>query len=413
LCYKRTGEKANQAASSFHLGSREEARHIEGGHPFCYPAMSKFILTAGKVFGLGYRKATLILQKTFAVVAVSSIVAVLLFLLIEGLSEFIFVTKYVFWDSLSVAETRHTKYDEELGWVNLPNIYIKDMYGPGKFFRSNSQSFRNDKDFSRSVPYGKVRLICSGDSFTMGYGVDNKNTWCELLGSINGRIESINMGQGGYGVDQAYLWYKRNSAQFDHDVHIFALISGDLGRMASDTFLGYGKPLLELRNGHLVNIDRPVPKGAYYFQLPQVQEAIKNLSSVRLLTSILSRVGAFSAFEREDKKTNQRIQEVALKIFQDLQRINQAKKSTLVLVLLPAEVDYMTKYSEYWREFLYNETAKNGWLFIDLIEEIRNYPPQEVGTLFKGHYSEKGNAYIAEILYKKLLAIPEISRKFS
>jgi len=381
--------------------------------------MSKFILTAGKVFGLGHyggktgRKATLILQKTFAVVAVNLIVAVLLFLLIEGLAAIIYATKYVFWDSSSVAERRHTKYDEELGWVNLPNIYIKDMYGPGKFFRSNSQSFRNDKDFSRSVPYGKVRLICSGDSFTMGYGVDNENTWCELLGSINGRIESINMGQGGYGVDQAYLWYKRNSAQFDHDVHIFALISGDLGRMASDTFLGYGKPLLELRNGHLVNIDRPVPKGAYYFQLPQVQEAIKNLSSVRLLTSILSRVGAFSAFEREDKKTNQRIQEVALKIFQDLQRINQAKKSTLVLVLLPAEVDYMTKYSEYWREFLYNETAKNGWLFIDLIEEIRNYPPQEVGTLFKGHYSEKGNAYIAEILYKKLLAIPEISRKFS
>ena len=381
--------------------------------------MSKFILTASKVFGLGHyggktsRKATLILKKTFAVVAVNSIVAVLLFLLIEGLSAIIYATKYVFWDSSSVAERRHTKYDEELGWVNLPNIYIKDMYGPGKFFRTNSQSFRNDNDFSRSVPYGKVRFICSGDSFTMGYGVDNENTWCELLGSINGRIESINMGHGGYGVDQAYLWYKRNSAQFDHDVHIFAFISGDFGRMASDIFLGYGKPLLELRNGHLVNTDRPVPKAAYYFQLPQVQNAIKNLSSVRLLTAIFSRVGAFSAFERENKKTNQQIQEVALKIFQDLQRINQAKKSTLVLVLLPGEVDYMTKYSEYWREFLYRETAKNGWLFIDLIEEFRNYPPQEVGTLFNVHYSEKGNAYIAEILYKKLLAIPEISRKFS
>ena len=42
-------------------------------------------------------------------------------------------------------------------------------------------------------------------------GVGNDDVWCKLLESIDNRIETVNLGQGGYGVDQAYLWYKRNS----------------------------------------------------------------------------------------------------------------------------------------------------------------------------------------------------------
>jgi hypothetical protein len=58
------------------------------------------------------------------------------------------------------------------------------------------------------------------------------------------------------------------------------------------------------------------------------------------------------------------------------------------------------------------EATNNDWLFVDLIDDFRKYPPQEVKTLFgELHYSKKGNAYIADILYKKLCAIPEISYK--
>ena len=31
------------------------------------------------------------------------------------------------------------------------------------------------------------------------------------------------MGQGGYGIDQAYLWYKRDGTKLDHDVQILRL----------------------------------------------------------------------------------------------------------------------------------------------------------------------------------------------
>ena len=81
----------------------------------------------------------------------------------------------------SIAERRHTKYDPDLGWVNGPNIHIPNMYGPGVYLKTNSQGFRNNYDFDTAVPNGKYRIICSGDSFTLGYGVDNDHTWCQLL----------------------------------------------------------------------------------------------------------------------------------------------------------------------------------------------------------------------------------------
>ena len=63
-------------------------------------------------------------------------------------------------------------------------------------------SFRNNKDFSFSVPSNKVRVICSGDSYTMGYDVGNDDVWCKLFEFIDNRIDRVNLGQGGYGVDQ-------------------------------------------------------------------------------------------------------------------------------------------------------------------------------------------------------------------
>ena len=51
------------------------------------------------------------------------------------------------------------------------------------------------------MPPGKTRIICSGDSFTLGFGVDNEHTWPQQLAARNANLETVNMGQGGYGAD--------------------------------------------------------------------------------------------------------------------------------------------------------------------------------------------------------------------
>ena len=172
---------------------------------------------------------------------------ILLLLLEEGLASYAYVTQLLFSHPLPIVGG-YTQFDKELGWVTIPNVYLENLFGPGIYFRSNSQGFRNDKDFSREIPRGKIRIICSGDSFTMGYGVSNDQTWCQLLAQMDDRIQTVNMGQAAYGIDQAYLWYERDGSKLDLDLHIFAFIYDDFARMTFASHWGYGKPILVIEN---------------------------------------------------------------------------------------------------------------------------------------------------------------------
>ena len=148
---------------------------------------------------------------------VNLIIIILLLIILEGGASFYFAYKSVrqgINKEPFLAERLHTEYDPLLGWINKPNISIDHMYGPNVYLKTNGQRFRNKDDFTVRVPERKIRVICSGDSFTLGYGVDNEHTWCNLLERIDPRIQSVNMGQGGYGVGQAYLWYKREGYYF-------------------------------------------------------------------------------------------------------------------------------------------------------------------------------------------------------
>jgi hypothetical protein len=133
------------------------------------------------------KKSTSIWQ-VIAIATFNLAAAAMLFLIIEGLFSTIAVVKEAFFEDL-IEERRHTQYDEEIGWINVPNLDIDDMYG-GKSFITNSMSFRNREEFGREIPAGRKRILCSGDSYTMGYGVGNEDTWCELLESIDPRFET-------------------------------------------------------------------------------------------------------------------------------------------------------------------------------------------------------------------------------
>jgi len=71
----------------------------------------------------------------------------LFLILIEGLASYGLLV-YDLVRLRSVSERRHTKYDPDLGWVNEPDVYIPDMYGPGVYLRTNAQGFRNNHDIT-------------------------------------------------------------------------------------------------------------------------------------------------------------------------------------------------------------------------------------------------------------------------
>jgi hypothetical protein len=348
----------------------------------------------------------------------------LILVVVEGLASYT-LTFHDIMTTYPLAEPLHTKYDSVLGWVNEKNVDIRDMYGPGVYLRTNSQGFRNNYNFETAVPDGKYRIICSGDSFTLGYGVDNDHTWCHLLATFDPRLETLNMGQGAYGVDQMYLWYKRDGAKFKHQVHLLAFITDDFRRMQRDTFLQYGKPLLDIENGKLVVKNVPVPR---YDHSWLTDNALPNLSALRTV-ELLKRVGRRLRFAdtrsptATDKERIERVKKVLVKIFEDLKRLNAEPSNKLVLVYLPTGYELQGE-SQEWINFIEKESQDLGIPLINVLSIFSSLPQSQALSMFipegqlkywgaSGHLNDKGNKFVAEVIYQELKNDPAISPMLS
>ena len=349
---------------------------------------------------------------------------ILVLLQIEGASSFVLFARDLSRPVVDVLPAAHTDYDTLLGWVNRRGFFDRDLYGHGIYFRTNAQGFRNDHDFTTAVPPGRVRLICSGDSFALGYDVDNEHAWCAVLERKHPRLETVNMGQGGYGVDQVYLWYKRDGQALDHDLQVFAVIRDDFRRMQLRTFPSgggeYPKPVLTLEGDSLRVGNVPVPRWSYRTPrlvsfLHQKRPALAQLRVAQLAERLHTRFARdrWPGAAVADSITWQ----VADRVFADLTSVNRAKGSILVVLLLPTQGDWSDSASDRWRRWLRLAGVQRGFVFVDLIEDFRAMPRDSIASLFykappvrtggaSGHYGELGNEWVADRLYRHLVALP-------
>ena len=358
-------------------------------------------------------------------IAILIAVTVVLILALEGLASLLVVADLAVEQSRTLAERIHVRHDPELGWVNIPDLVIPDMYGPGISLRTNAQGFRNDRPFTRAVLPGRLRLICSGDSFTLGYGVSNDDAWCNALAALDPGIEPVNMGQGGYGLDQAWLWYMRDGARLDHDVHVLAFINDDFSRMRGETFLGYAKPTLAVEGGRLVVRHVPVPpQSALSVRLRSMGRTASDFRLAQLFRRVLRgpAAPAASIWAMPSGGPGDAVRPVAEKLFESLRDWHDARGSVLVLVYLPGEEEYGGGVPHPWRTFAHEAAARHGLALIDLVPALDAVARAEAETFFfkvgelpypgsEGHYTVRGNRFIAAALYQRLLEISSVAAK--
>ena len=341
------------------------------------------------------------------------ITVVCFFLFLEGFISTVVVLREVLRTDKQTAERNYTKYDELLGWISKPNVFVKDLYGKGLYVRTNSQGFRSDKDYSLNIPKGKIRILCCGDSFTFGHGVDNEHAWTKLLSMLDKRVEVINMGQAGYGLDQAYLWYMRDGKKFEHNIQIFAFTTEDFDRLRDHIRSGYYKPVLRVVDSSIRVINYPVTNTPNMVRT--FKEHLSKFSQFRIysfyerlsgfLSNSLNKRGSASSSSFNDETKS-----IAIKVFTDLQKINNLKGSKLVLVYLPSDEDYFDYQPDtnLWRKWVAENTAKKNILYFDLYNEFLKLPVSEVKSLFllrDVHYSNQGNKFIAQVLYSRLFPL--------
>ena len=337
--------------------------------------------------------------------AVNLFVLVALLVVVEGGVSWFLVARDIVvlpW----VAEP-YTRYDADLGWVNKPNVMLENMFGTGAWVRTNGQSFRNASDIPPAVPPGRFRVICSGDSFTFGDGVDNDHTWCQQLAARDPRIESVNLGEGGYGADQAYLRFLRDVRDIQYDVHVFAFISNDFVRMEEPVFLGFGKPVLDVENGKLVARNVPVPRlASKYPWLIAIPRALKDTRIGSLVDRIRKKYGRRNSGAHAEDERNERTRTIVRLMFADLKRASDARGSRLVLLYQPVTYEVDTSRLNPWTKFLEDTAREQQIVFVNVLDEMRSRGDSDslflqAGTA-AGHYSNAGHAIVADALHTRL-----------
>jgi hypothetical protein len=350
-----------------------------------------------------------------------SLVGLATLLAIEGGASLLLLT----WDLLQNAqrplpERKHTTWDAELGWTSLRGARVNDLYGPGRHLSTNALGARGQADCQPHPAAGKRRLICSGDSFTLGYGVSDEHTYPHLLAELAPEYEVVNLGQGGYGLDQAYLWYLRSAQALEHHVHFLAFIADDFERMRSARFQGYGKPLLlpveDVAAGQsgLELHGVPVPKRS--FRSPwwtQNERLFAHLRGLELMRRATGKLGLARAVDRLDEV---RATAVAERIFSDLAARHAAAGRRFALVFLPNLDPHSSEHlarPAHWMTSALERARARGIEIIDLRADFERLVPAERARLFlpkgllsfpgaAGHYSEEGNALVAQLLARHL-----------
>jgi len=108
--------------------------------------------------------------------------------------------------------------------------------------------------------------------------------------------------------------------------------------------------------------------------------------------------------------------QVADRVFADLTSVNRATGSILVVLFLPTVGDSSDSGSDRWRRWLRLAAVQRGFVFVDLVEDFRAMPHDSMAWLFykapparpdpSGHYGELGNEWVADRLYRHLMALP-------
>lgn len=121
-------------------------------------------------------------------------------------------------------------YDKDLGWGFRPKA--EDSLLTSDFFvtyKINSQGLR-DEEYSYEKKEGIFRIAALGESFTFGEGINFGNRYTEIIEQVLNKVEVINMGVWGFGLDQSILYFKRDGFKFNPDLVIIFVIDDYLQR---------------------------------------------------------------------------------------------------------------------------------------------------------------------------------------
>jgi hypothetical protein len=297
-------------------------------------------------------------------------------------------TLFMFYGPPLPENKRIHEYDPELGWRNRRAFRAPDRYGPGEHATHNRRGFRSTREFSQQVPVNHHRILFVGDSFTYGIIGDDK-TFPAAMERLVPNLESVNMGGAGFGVDQMYLWYRREGTLAAQEV-VIAVIADDFNRMGMDAFMTrYPKPILRVEHDRLQITNVPVPTWGAASPRPWYADFPNRLALVQIARKVRStylvHYDPYAAAER---------------IMDELSALTRTRGHTPIYVYLPIREELDQPGTTRTALWLAGQCSKRHQRFVDLTPSFKALAPAERASLFQrdGHYTEAGNRRVAELI---------------
>lgn len=305
-----------------------------------------------------------------------------------------------------------------------------------ELYESNSIGIRNPKEFKINKNNNAIRIELFGDSFIHGDDVSFNETWGyylekSLSESLNKTVEVMNFGVGGYGNDQAYLRWKLLGQNYDPNIIIIGFQAENCKRNLNivrkfylrETGILFSKPRFVLLDNSLNLVNYPtinyeeipsfvknfestnLSKYEYYYNNKDYSK--KNIlyksKVISLLISIYYDLIAQNKeiqFYKEGSSESILCYEIIKKFVKEA-----SNNSTVYLIHLITETDIQRQLND--QEFIYEpllNKIKKEFNIIDpsdsLIEEAKK---TSLETLFKGHYTAKGNKIVSDSAHNFIL----------
>jgi hypothetical protein len=356
-------------------------------------------------------------------------------------------------------------YDPELGWIRKPNTTnVENNENSTSSWNINSKSARVNPSYDLK----ESKISCYGDSFTFCRQVNDDETWEHVL-SKRYNTNVTNLGVGNYGIDQSFLRFKREIQENTSKIVIMGVVPDTISRIMSywKHYYEYGntfafKPKFDLKDGKLILlkniIDEPIkfPNYLKYIEIikqddffykekfcnekisfPYIISIFKNLNRNLSIIYWITIISLRKKFNKSNKKIEgmpmEKIMKInlkwRLKLFENhyafdllkniiIEYKNCAEKKGIIpiFVLLPQKDDMIFIKNNY--NFLDNfnkELQKiDGLYTFDIINSISQ--EKDLDSLYSdrndygGHYSKKGNEFIATVLSKNINNISKLSR---
>lgn len=196
-------------------------------------------------------------RKVFFVI----IILVLSVSILEGTSRLILPSA----QSESVVPPFIFQFNATLGWSLKPFSHgFSARTGSKIEYRINSKGLR-DKETSYGKPKNTFRIVLLGNSRTFGYGIPIDKHFSTLLEGCFKRVEVINMGVVGFGIDQELLYLRSEGFRYEPDLVIAYVAHYGHHRHMHTQCFGMKKPRFLLVKGELLLTNSPVEGGSPVF----------------------------------------------------------------------------------------------------------------------------------------------------